>query len=128
MSVLGLFRRAPRLEATFRPTLAVAREIAREVEVVGELVLRNVGGDVELTDLELVLVAGGTRRIDLALPAAWRGPVRIPAGGEVREQVAWKLTLAAPMRAPAAEIQVITAAGGTRRPLAVTPAFPLGNE
>jgi hypothetical protein len=126
--MLRLFRKPPKLEAVFRPKLAVARELTREVEVTGELALRNVGREAELSRLELVLIAGGTRRIDLALPDAWRGLVKLPAGGELREQVAWKLTLAAPMRAPAAEIQVNTTEGGKLQPLAVTPAFPLANE
>jgi hypothetical protein len=126
--MLRLFRKAPKLEVVFRAKLAVARELTREVEVTGELALRNVGRDAELSELALVLIAGGTRRIDLVLPEAWRGTVKLPAGGELREQVAWKLTLAAPMRAPAAEIQVNTTEGGKLQPLAVTPAFPLGNE
>ena len=126
--MLGLFKRAPKLEAVFRPTVAVARELTREVEVAGELVLRNLGRAAELTDLELVLIGGGTRRIDLDVPDAWRGRVALPAGGEARQPVEWKLTLAAPMRAPAAEIQVNTTAGGRHRPLAMTPAFPLANE
>ncbi len=126
--MLRLFKKTPKLEAVFRPSLAVARELTREIEVAGELAIRNVGRDTELADLELVLIAGGTRRIDLALPAAWGGRVRLPAGGELREQVAWKLTLAAPMRAPAGEIQVNTTAGGKLEPLARTAAFPLGNE
>jgi hypothetical protein len=106
----------------------VARELTREVEVAGELTLANAGRDADLTDLALVLIAGGTRRIDLDLPAAWRGRLRVPAGGTVSERVEWKISLAAPMRAPAAEIQVITTAGGRHTPLATTPAFPLGNE
>jgi hypothetical protein len=126
--VLRLFKKAPKLEATFRPTLAVARELSREVEIAGEIVLRNVGRDAELTDLEVVLVAGGTRRIDLELPAPWRGKLRIPAGGEARETVAWKVKLAAPMRAPAGEIQINTTEGGKHEPLAKTAAFPLANE
>jgi hypothetical protein len=126
--MLGLFKRTPKLEAVFRPTIAVARELTREVEVAGELVLRNLGRAAELTDLELVLIGGGTRRIDLAVPDAWRGRLALTAGGELRQPVAWKLTLAAPMRAPAAEIQVNTTAGGRHQPLAMTPAFPLANE
>jgi len=126
--MLGLFRRTPKLAATFRPARAVARELAREVEVAGELALRNVGREAEVSDLELVLVAGGTRRIDLTLPESWRGRQHLAAGGELRAMVDWKLTLAAPMRAPAAEIQVNTTEGGKRRPLAMTPAFPLANE
>ena len=126
--MLRLFRKPPKLEAAFRPTVAVARELSREVEVAGELALRNAGRDAELSQLQLVLIAGGTRRIDLTLPQSWSGRVKLPAGGELREQVAWKLTLAAPMRAPAAEIQVNTTEGGKLQPLAVTPAFPLGNE
>ena len=126
--VLGLFKRTPKVEALFRPTLAVARELTREIEVVGELVLRNVGRDTELTDLGLVLVAGSTRRIDLDLPAAWTGRVRLAAGGELRETVSWTVKLAAPMRAPAAEIQVVSKSGGHIQPLAMTAPFPLGNE
>jgi hypothetical protein len=126
--MLRLFRKPAKIEAAFRPSVAVARELKREVEVAGELVLRNVGRDAELSQLELVLIAGGTRRIDLTLPDAWRGRMKLRAGGEVREQVAWKLTLTAPMRAPAAEIQVNTTEGGKLQPLATTPPFPLGNE
>ena len=125
---MRLFRRTPKLEAAFRPTRAVARALARQIEVAGELVLRNVGRDADLADLELVLIAGGTRRIDLTLPDAWRAGLRLPAGGEAREQVAWTLTLAAPMRAPEAEIQVNTTEGGRLEPLARTPPFPLANE
>jgi len=126
--MLGLFRRKPKLEVAFAPTLAVARELTREVEVAGEMVVRNVGRDADLANLELVLVCGGTRRIDLELPAAWRGPIRLPAGGELREAVAWKLKLTAPMRAPEAEIQVVSVASGKMEPLALSAPFPLANE
>src|SRR5215831_21332189 len=126
--MLGLFKKAPKLEATFTPTRALARELAREVTVAGDLALRNVGRDVDLTDLEVVLIAGGTRRIDLTLPEAWRGRQRLAAGAELRATVDWTVKLAAPMRAPAAEIQVNTTEGDKRRPLAVTPKFPLGKE
>jgi len=125
---MRLFKRTPKLEAVFRPTVAVARELSREIEVAGELVLRNVGRDAELTDLQIVLIAGGTRRIDLTLPAAWQGRVALGAGAELREQVAGKLTLAAPMGAPAGEIQVNTTAGGHIEPLARSAPFPLQNE
>jgi hypothetical protein len=126
--MFGLFKSSPKLEATFTPTLAVARELAREVEVNGELRVRNVGKDAELHDLQVVLVAGGTRRIDLLLPPEFAGTRRVAAGGTLRATVAWKVALAAPMRAPAAEIQVITAAGGKHTPLALSNRFPLANE
>jgi hypothetical protein len=126
--MLRLFKKTPKLEAVFRPTRAVARELTREVDVAGELVLRNAGRDAELADLQLVLIAGGTRRIDLTLPAAWQGRVNLRGGGELREQVSWTLTLAAPMRAPAAEIQVNTTEGGRLEPLARSAPFPLANE
>ncbi|TMB40245.1 MAG: hypothetical protein E6J55_21745 [Deltaproteobacteria bacterium] len=126
--MFGLFKKTPKLEARFEPRIAVGRELAREVQVAGELTLHNTGRDAELTDLELVLIAGGTRRIDLVLPDAWRGRVRVPGGGELREKVDWTVKLAAPMRASSAEIQVNTTEGGKRRPLAMTPPFPLGNE
>ena len=126
--VFGLFKKTPKLEVTFTPTIAVARELRKEVEVAGDLVIRNVGKDAELTDLETVLVAGGTRRIDLDLPPAWRGAQRIPAGGELRTAAAWTVALAAPMRAPAAQIQINTVAGGRREPLCLSNKFPLANE
>lgn len=126
--MLGLFKRTPKLEATFTPTRAVARELAKEVAVAGDLVVRNVGRDTELADLELVLVAGGTRRIDLPLPAGWEGTTKLPAGGELRAAVDWTVKLAAPMRAPAGEIQLNTTAGGKHTPLARSARFPLDNE
>jgi hypothetical protein len=126
--MMGLFKRTPKLEAQFTATTAIARELAKEVEVAGELVVRNVGKDVELTDLEVVLVAGGTRRIDLPLPEGWRGTQRLAAGGELRATCQWTVKLAAPMRAPAAEIQLNTTAGGKRTPLCLSSRFPLGNE
>lgn len=126
--MFGLFKKAPKLEMTFTPTQAVARELAREVEVAGELVVRNLGKDVDLAQLEVVLVAGGTRRIDLELPAAWRGSQRVAGGGELRATVVWRVALAAPMRAPAAEIQLNTTAGGKHEPLARSNRFPLENQ
>lgn len=126
--MFGLFKSAPKLAATFTPTLAVARELAREVEVSGELVVRNAGKETELHDLKVVLVAGGTRRIDLPLPPEFQGTRRVAAGGELRATVTWKIPLAAPMRAPAAEVQLITTAGGKHTPLALSNRFPLGNE
>jgi hypothetical protein len=126
--VLGLFKRAPKLEAHFTPTRAVARELAKEVVVAGELVVRNVGRDAELTDLELVLVAGGTRRIDLPLPDGWAGRQRLPAGGALQATVDWTVELTAPMRASAAEIQLNTTAGGKHTPLARSARFPLESE
>jgi hypothetical protein len=126
--MFGLFKSGPKLEAVFTPTLAVARELAREVEVDGELVVRNLGKEAELHDLQLVLVAGSTRRIDLPLPPEFQGKRRVAAGGELRAAVAWKIPLAAPMRAPAAEVQLITTAGGKHTPLALSNRFPLANE
>ena len=125
---MGFFTRAPKLEATFTATVAVARELAKEVEVAGELVLKNVGKDADLTALQVVLVAGGTRRIDLELPAGWQGTQRVKGGGELRASVAWTVKLAAPMRAPAAEIQLNTTAGGKTEPLARSNKFSLDNS
>jgi len=126
--MFGLWKSTPKLEAAFTPTLAVARELAREVEVHGELVVRNVGKHAELHDLQVVLVAGGTRRIDLPLPAEFAGTRTLVAGGALHATVAWKIPLAAPMRAPAAEVQLITTAGGKHTPLALSNRFPLANE
>ena len=125
--MFGLFKKAPKLEMTFTPRTAIARELAKEVEVAGDLVVKNAGKDAELTSLQVVLVAGGTRRIDLELPAGWAGTQRIAGGGELRAAVDWKVKLAAPMRAPAAEIQLNTTAGGKHEPLARSNKFPLEN-
>jgi hypothetical protein len=125
--MMGLFKRKPKLELVFTPSAAVARELEREVHVSGELVLTNVGKDTELKNLEVVLVAGGTRRIDLELPAAWQGGRRLAAAAELRATVDWQVKLAAPMRAPAAEIQLNTTGGGKREPLARSSRFPLEN-
>jgi hypothetical protein len=46
----------------------------------------------------------------------------------VRQAVSWTIKLAAPMRAPAAEIQLNTTAGGKHEPLARSNRFPLANE
>src|SRR5262249_59790105 len=99
--VLGLFKKAPKLQVRFTPSLAVARELKKEVEVAGELVLRNVGGAVDVGELETVLVAGGTRRIDLELPAAWRGAQRLAARAELRATGDREGPPVAPMRPPA---------------------------
>src|ERR1044071_7250486 len=103
--MFGFFKKAPKLEMAFTPRTAVARELAKEVEVAGELVVKNVGKDAELPSLQVVLAAGRARRIDLDLPAGWEGTQRFPGGGELRASVAWTVKLAAPMRAPAAKIQ-----------------------
>jgi hypothetical protein len=126
--MFGLFKKAPKLEMTFTPTTAVARELAKEIEVAGDLVVTNAGKDAEVGDLQVVLVAGGTRRIDLELPGAWKGTQRIPAGGELRQTVAWTVMLAAPMRAPAAEVHLNTTAGAKTEPLSRSNKFPLANE
>jgi hypothetical protein len=125
--MFGLFKKTPKLEMTFAPRTAVARELAKEVEVAGDLVVTNVGKDAELAALQVVLVAGGTRRIELDLPAGWSGTQRIAAGGTLKATVDWKVKLAAPMRAPAAEIQLNTTAGGKTEPLARSNKFPLEN-
>ena len=125
--MFGFFKKAPKLEMAFTPKTAVARELVKEVEVAGELVVKNTGKDADLTALQVVLVAGGTRRIDLELPTGWQGTQRIKGGGELRASVAWTVKLAAPMRAPAAEIQLNTTAGGKTEPLARSNKFPLDN-
>lgn len=125
--MFGLFKKTPKLESTFTATKAVAKELAKEIEVVGELVVRNVGKDADLTNLETVLVAGGTRRIDLPLPKELSGTVKIPAGGSLTVPCNWTVKLAAPMRAPHCAIQVQVNAGGTITPLCLSEKFDLDN-
>ena len=42
--MLGLFKKTPKLEARFEPRVAVGRELAREVQLAGVLVLRHSDG------------------------------------------------------------------------------------
>jgi hypothetical protein len=125
--MFGLFKKTPKLEASFAATTAIARELAKEIEVAGELLVRNVGKDAEFGEVDVVLVAGGTRRIDLALPKELSGTVRIPAGGTLKVPCNWKITLAAPMRAPHCEVQVQSHAGGKITPLCFSNKFDLDN-
>lgn len=125
--MFGLFKKTPKLESTFTSTTAIARELAKEIEIVGELVVTNAGKDADLANLETVLVAGGTRRIDLALPPALSGAVRIPAGGSLKVPCNWKIKLPAPMRAPHCQVQLQVNAGGTITPLSLSNKFDLDN-
>ena len=125
--MFGLFKKTPKLESTFTSTTAVARELAKEIEVVGELVVRNVGKDAEFADVEVILVAGGTRRIDLALPKELSGTVRIAAGSTLKVPCNWKIKLAAPMRAPHCEVQLQTHTGDKIAPLCHSNKFDLDN-
>lgn len=125
--MFGLFKKTPKLEASFTSTKSVARELAKEIEVAGELVVRNVGKDAELTNLETVLVAGGTRRIDLALPKELSGTVRLAAGATLKVPCSWLIKLAAPMRAPHCAVQVQSNSGGKIEPLCLSNRFDLDN-
>src|SRR3954453_4944324 len=68
--MLGLFQR-PKLEARFVPSHAHTDEFAREIAVAGRLTLENGGSDAELSDTELIVIAG-FRRIPLDDPAEWK--------------------------------------------------------
>lgn len=125
--MFGLFKKTPKLESSFTATTAVARELAKEIEVVGELVVRNVGKDAEFGDVDVLLVAGGTRRIDLALPKELSGTIRIAAGGSLKVPCNWKIKLTAPMRAPHCEVQMQSHAGGKIIPLCHSNKFDLDN-
>jgi hypothetical protein len=53
--MFGFFKKAPKLEMAFTPKTAIARELAKEVEVAGELVVKNTGKDAELQALQVVV-------------------------------------------------------------------------
>ena len=77
--VLGLFKKTPKLEATLRAHASRWRASSRrKSRSPASWSSATSASDAELTDLEVVLVAGGTRRIDLELPATWRGTQRVP--------------------------------------------------
>lgn len=125
--MFGLFKKTPKLESSFTATTAVARELAKEIEVVGELLVRNVGKEAAMGDIEVVLIAGGTRRIDLELPKELSGTVSIPAGGTLKVPCNWKIKLAAPMRAPHCQVQMQSHTGDKITPLCLSNKFDLDN-
>ena len=101
--MLGLFQR-PKLEARFASSHAHTDELAREIAVAGRLTLENQGSDADLSEVELVVIAG-FRRIPLDVPAEWR-TIRLPKGETKTGDVAWTLTLDAPLRAEKGELYV----------------------
>jgi hypothetical protein len=99
----GWFQR-PKLDARFTATHALSDEFARTIELVGELVLRNGGSDADLTEIEMIVIAG-SRRIPLVVPDDWR-TFRVTDGATKTGEVRWSLTLDAPLRAEAGELYV----------------------
>ena len=101
--MLGLFQR-PKLDARFAPSHAHSDEFAREIAVAGRLTLTNEGSDAELSEIEMMVIAG-FRRIPLEVPTDWRG-VRLGKGASKDGAVEWTVTLDAPLRAQAGELWV----------------------
>jgi hypothetical protein len=101
--MLGLFQR-PKLDARFAPSHAHSDEIAREIAVAGRLVIANEGSDAELSDVEMMVIAG-FRRIPLEVPSEWRN-LRLAKGSSKESAVEWTITLDAPLRAQAGELWV----------------------
>lgn len=101
--MLGWFQR-PKLAASFTPTHALSDEFARTIELDGTLELRNDGSDAELSEIEMIVIAG-FRRIPLTVPDEWR-MVRLANGGAKNGGVRWALTLDAPLRAETGELYV----------------------
>jgi hypothetical protein len=101
--MLGLFRR-PKLDARFTATHAHTDEFAREVAVAGRLTLTNAGSDADIEQVDLVLIAG-FRRIPLEVPAEWK-TLRLASGGSREGDVAWALTLDAPLRAEKGDLYI----------------------
>ena len=110
------FKKAPKLEMAFTPKIAIARELASEVEVAA-LVVKNVGSDAELTRSRWCSSPARAARSRAARGPAGK-PQRNPRWKSARASVAWTVKLAAPMWAPAAEIQLNTrpAASTSRSP------------
>lgn len=101
--MFGLFQR-PKLEATFAASEAISNEFTKEISLSGRLSLSNQGSDADLTSVEMMIIAG-FRRIPLEVPAAWRG-FQLAKGEMKADNLAWKLTLASPLRAQAGELFV----------------------
>jgi hypothetical protein len=98
-----LFQR-PKLDARFEPMRAQTDEFARQMSLAGHLTLVNEGSDAELSDVEMMVIAG-FRRIPLAVPAEWRA-LRVASGARREGEVSWCVTLDAPLRAEAGELSV----------------------
>ena len=101
--MFGLFQR-PKLEASFTASEAVSNEFTREIDLAGRLVLTNAGSDADLSNVEMMIVAG-FRRIPLDVPPAWRS-LHLSKGQSKSDDVRWKLTLDSPLRAQAGELFV----------------------
>ncbi|MEB2284198.1 MAG: hypothetical protein OZ922_05920 [Myxococcales bacterium] len=101
--MLGLFQR-PKLDVSFVVSKAVSNEFMREVELTGRLALKNEGSDADVSGVEMMIIAG-FRRIPLAIPEGW-AMFRLARGQSRTEDVRWKLTLDAPLRAQAGELFV----------------------
>lgn len=101
--MLGMFRR-PKLEARFAPGHAHTDEFAREMAVEGRLSIVNEGSDAELSQVDMIVIAG-FRRIPLQVPKGWTA-FGLAAGRSKEEDVSWTLTLDAPLRAQKGELYV----------------------
>lgn len=101
--MFGLFQR-PKLEASFAATEGISNEFTKEIDLAGRLVVRNDGGDAELTSVEMMIIAG-FRRIPLDVPPAWKA-FRLAKGESKTDDLRWKLTLDSPLRAQAGELFV----------------------
>jgi hypothetical protein len=101
--MLGLFQR-PKLAADFAAAHAHTDEFTRVVELAGALTLRNEGSEAQISEVEMVLIAG-FRRIPLDVPAEWRA-LTLGSGADKRGDVRWSMTLDAPLRAEKGELYV----------------------
>lgn len=101
--MFGLFQR-PKLEASFAASEGVSNEFTKEIDLAGRLVVKNDGGDAELTSVEMMIIAG-FRRIPLEVPPAWKA-FRLGKGESKSDELRWKLTLDSPLRAQAGELFV----------------------
>jgi hypothetical protein len=104
--MLDRLLRRPRIEATLAGGGATTKEFARELRVGGTLTLRNLGAPTTLSDFELIVIGGGTRRIPLETPAALAGGVTLGADEERAYDLGWTVTLSAPLRAPDGDLTV----------------------
>jgi hypothetical protein len=101
--MFGVFGK-PKLDARFQASQAHSDEFAKEIEVAGRLGLSNAGSDADVSDVEMIVIAG-FRRIPLEVPADWRA-FALPKGGSKEGDLHWKLTLDSPLRAQAGQLYV----------------------
>jgi hypothetical protein len=91
--MLDRLLRRPRIEATLAGAHVATKEFARELAVSGTLTVRNTGAATTLSDWQLMVIGGGTRRIPLETPAELARSITLESATERTVVLAWNVKL-----------------------------------